>query len=178
MARSRLLVTLLCAFVLAACGGQGDPSSDSGYGTVGPVATPAPGPEPANPVAAGETALGATLTDRSGRTLYALTTDASGKSSCYDGCAASWPALTVEGPVTAGEDVEADRVATTERRDGTAQVTYKGMPLYHYAGDARSGDVNGQGIGGVWFAVTPNGELIRAAAGDSDAGPDDGYGYP
>jgi predicted lipoprotein with Yx(FWY)xxD motif len=129
-------------------------------------------------VVAGETALGRALTDLGGRTLYAFTRDKGGKSSCYDDCSTTWPALTVEGPVTAGESAEADWVATTERSDGTTQVTYKGMPLYYYAGDTQPGDTNGQGVGDVWFAVTPDGGLIRGAAGDSNAGRDEGYAYP
>jgi predicted lipoprotein with Yx(FWY)xxD motif len=180
MARYRLLVALLCAFVLAACGGRDDPSSEAGYGTADPAATPAPAPEsePTGPVATAETALGTVLTDPDGRTLYAFTKDKDGTSSCYEDCAATWPALTVEGPVTAGEGLEADSLATAERRDGTNQVTYRGMPLYYYAGDSQPGDTNGQGIGGIWFAVTPDGRLIRTAADHSNAGSGDGYSHP
>jgi predicted lipoprotein with Yx(FWY)xxD motif len=183
MVRNRLLVALLCAFVLAACSNRYDPSSEAGYGTAAPAPTPAPAPapEPAGAVTADETALGQALTDVDGRVLYAFTKDTDGTSSCYGDCAATWPALTVEGPVTAGDGVEVDWLATAERDDGSTQVTYKGMPLYHYAGDTQPGDVNGQGIGGVWFAVTPDGRLIRATAGGSDDGSDGGsYGdsYP
>jgi predicted lipoprotein with Yx(FWY)xxD motif len=178
MARHRLLVALLCAFALAACGGRGDPSTEAGYGTVGTVATPAPEPAPAESVVVGDTPLGRALTDPDGRTLYSFTRDTDGRSSCYDDCAATWPALTVEEPVTAGESLKADWLATAERRDGTNQVTYRDMPLYYYAGDTQPGDANGQGIGGVWFAVTPDGRLIRAAAGHSNAGSGDGYSYP
>jgi predicted lipoprotein with Yx(FWY)xxD motif len=180
MARNRLLVALLCTFVLAACGGRADPSSEADYGTAGPVAPPAPAPAsaPAGSVAVGETALGRALTDPDGRTLYAFTRDKDGRSSCYEDCAATWPALTVKGTVTAGRGVKADRLATAERTDGTHQVTYRGMPLYYYAGDTQPGDTSGQGIGGVWFAVTPDGELIRTAAGQGNAGSGDGYSYP
>jgi predicted lipoprotein with Yx(FWY)xxD motif len=180
MTRNRLLVALLCAFVLAACGGRQGPSSGSGYGMADPAATPTPTPasEPTGSVAAGETALGSALTDLGGRTLYAFTKDTDGKSSCYDDCAATWPALTIEGPVTAGAGLEADWLATAERRDGTPQVTYKGMPLYYYAGDTQPGDTNGQGIGGVWFAVAPDGRLIRTAASHGNTGSGDSYSYP
>ena len=180
MLRNRLLVALLCAFALAACGGRGYPSSEAGDGTVDPTTTPAPAREsaPSGLVDVSETALGRALTDPDGRTLYAFTRDTDGTSSCYDDCAATWPALTVDGTVTAGRGVEADRLATAERRDGTTQVTYGGMPLYHFAGDTQPGDTNGQAVGGVWFAVTPDGELIRTAAGPGDAGSGGGYGYP
>jgi predicted lipoprotein with Yx(FWY)xxD motif len=182
MTRTRLLVVLLCALIVAACGGRGDSSSDGGYGSTGQVATPAPNPDPADSVAVGETALGRTLTDQEGRTLYGFTKDEDGKSSCYDDCAVTWPAFTVRGKVMAGAGLKADWLATAERRDGTTQVTYKGMPLYYFSGDQQPGDINGQGVGGIWFTVAPDGALIRAAAGDDgrteDSKSDGGYGYP
>ena len=187
MTRTRLLVVLLCALVVAACGGRGDSSSDGGDGSAGQVATPAPAstlapnPDPAESVAVGETALGRTLTDQEGRTLYGFTKDEDGTSSCYDDCAVTWPAFTVRGKVMAGAGLEVDWLATAERRDGTTQVTYKGMPLYYFSGDQQPGDINGQGVGGIWFTVAPDGALIRAAAGDGgteDSKSDGGYGYP
>ena len=38
-----------------------------------------------------------------------------------------------------------------------------GQPLnaVAYAGDAKPGDTNGQGVGNVWFALTANGELVK-----------------
>jgi predicted lipoprotein with Yx(FWY)xxD motif len=111
-----------------------------------------------------------------------LTKDEDGKSSCYDDCAVTWPAFTVRGKAMAGPGVEVDWLATAERRDGTTQVTYKGMPLYYFSGDQQPGDSNGQGVGGVWFTVAPDGALIRAGAGGDggteDSKSDGGYGYP
>ena len=45
-----------------------------------------------------------------------------------------------------------------------AGVTAQGrrLPLYIFAGDAAPGDVNGQGSGGVWFVVAPDGTPDRA----------------
>jgi ABC-type glycerol-3-phosphate transport system substrate-binding protein len=52
MTRTRLLVALLCALVVAACGGHGNASSDGGSGSAGQVATStlAPNPDPAESV--------------------------------------------------------------------------------------------------------------------------------
>jgi hypothetical protein len=33
--------------------------------------------------------------------------------------------------------------------------------LYRFSGDAAAGDTNGQGQGGVWFVVAPDGTLIE-----------------
>ena len=42
--------------------------------------------------------------------------------------------------------------------DGSPQWAYKGMPLYTYVKDVRTGDKNGDGVGGVWKggAVAPS----------------------
>jgi predicted lipoprotein with Yx(FWY)xxD motif len=41
------------------------------------------------------------------------------------------------------------------------QVKVGDWPLYRFANDAAAGDTNGQGVGGVWFVVGPDGELIQ-----------------
>jgi len=72
-----------------------------------------------------------------GRTLYLLTKDDAGKSTCYDACAKVWPPLTVDGrhsPTAA--DGAPGRLGMTTRNDGSRQVTYDGWPLYYYAQDA------------------------------------------
>ena len=56
--------------------------------------------------------------------------------------------LTVNGTVTAGTGLEADRLATAERKDGTAQITYRDMPLYLFAGDTQPGDTNVSAVSG------------------------------
>ena len=55
----------------------------------------------------------------------------------------------------AGAGLSSSLLGRIKRPDGTTQVTYNGMPLYYFSGDANPGDTNGQGIGGVWFAAQP-----------------------
>jgi predicted lipoprotein with Yx(FWY)xxD motif len=174
------------ALALAACdGGQPTPSG-SVPGSEAPASpSPAAPAESQAAVAAAKSSLGQTLVDAEGRTLYAFTKDKGGKSACYGDCEATWPALTVQGSPEAGDGVQASLLATADRDDGSAQVTYKGMPLYLFSGDQQPGDTNGQGVGGVWFAVTPDGGLVGTTGGTGGGGGADdggqsggGYGYP
>jgi predicted lipoprotein with Yx(FWY)xxD motif len=168
------------ALSLAACSGE-EPAAPSGGAEAPASPSPAAPAETQAAVAAADSSLGQTLVDAEGRTLYAFTKDKGGKSTCYGDCEATWPALTVEGAPEAGDGVQASLLATTDRDDGSAQVTYKGMPLYLFSGDQQPGDTNGQGVGGVWFAVTPAGGLVGTTGngGGNDGGQSGGgYGYP
>ena len=53
------------------------------------------------------------------------------------------------------EGVDAAAVNTVKRADGKLQLTIAGWPVYRYSGDKAAGDTTGQGVGKVWFAVTP-----------------------
>ena len=191
-------VLVVAVLALAACagseeaGGSGDTTSEAA-----PVASE-PAPAESEPTAvASETSeaagaeaeaisvessdLGDILVDGEGKTLYVFDNDTDENSTCYDDCEANWPPLTEE--VEAGEGVDASLLSTSEREDGSAQVTYAGRPLYYFAADQAPGDTNGQGIGDVWWVVGPDGEAIESAAGgDATAsgaggGEDDGSGY-
>ncbi len=108
--------------------------------------------------------LGTILTDSEGRTLYVFKMDEPGVSNCEDNCAVTWPPLAAEGESTAGGDAEESELDTIERGDETEQVTYNDQPLYHFSGDQAAGDTNGQGVGGNWYVVGPDGEPIEEAA--------------
>ena len=94
-------------------------------------------------------------------TLYLFTNDSEGTSNCEGGCAASWPPLLTDGEPEAGDGVDATLLGTTERTDGTTQVTYNGLPLYFFASDQSAGDTSGQGVGDVWYVVSPEGEAVE-----------------
>jgi predicted lipoprotein with Yx(FWY)xxD motif len=98
--------------------------------------------------------LGDMLVDPRGMTLYLYAKDQPGVSNCYDACAAAWPPLLTESNPT-GSDAVAAGLGTTQRTDGSLQVTYNGMPLYFWAKDQKPGDATGQNVGGVWFVVNP-----------------------
>jgi predicted lipoprotein with Yx(FWY)xxD motif len=114
------------------------------------------------PVAVGEAAaVGPVLTDATGRTLYRFTRDAAGESACYSACAVAWPPLLVDAAPMAPADLPG-ALTVVARTDGTLQAAYNGQPLYAYGGDAKPGDANGQGVGGVWFVVAPDAGSMMA----------------
>jgi predicted lipoprotein with Yx(FWY)xxD motif len=130
------------------------------------AATVAPSPVPPTPMAftlkvANNPILGNILTDQDGRTVYMFTTDVGGVVNCYDTCAKYWPPLVGTG--SAGSGVDASLTGTTTRKDGLTQVTYKGLPVYYFLKDTKPGDVNGQGVQGTWFVLSPSGDIIKTA---------------
>ncbi|MCV2395257.1 hypothetical protein OEB99_13140 [Actinotalea sp. M2MS4P-6] len=110
----------------------------------------------------GSTSLGTVLVDQSGLTLYTFDSDTQGSpSTCYDGCASAWPPLLTDGTPTAGDGVDAAKLGTADRTDGTVQVTYDGWPLYYWAQDSQPGDVNGEGVNDVWWVLGADGTPIH-----------------
>lgn len=102
--------------------------------------------------------LGDHVVDADGNTLYLFTPDSQGDSTCYDQCESSWPPLVDD--VTAGDGLDAGLLGSTIRTDGSVQITYNGWPLYYFAGDTAPGDTNGQGINGVWYVISPEGDAV------------------
>lgn len=167
-----LCLIALLALAIAGCGG-GDSTSGGGvYGgggggeTAGETSSgsekPAASSAGAGVVKAAKVGdLGTIIVSSAGLTLYDFHKDQGGKSSCYGACASAWPPLLTEGDPKAEAGAMASQLGTTERKDGTVQVTYNGWPLYTYAGDQAPGEANGNDIdqfGAEWYALQPNGE--------------------
>ena len=108
--------------------------------------------------------LGSFLVDEKNMTLYLFTKDTPNTSNCYDKCATAWPPLLTTGAAVGKDDVDASKLGTTKRTDGSMQVTYNGWPLYYYVKDTKPGDVVGQNVGEVWFVISPTGEMVKPAA--------------
>ena len=106
--------------------------------------------------------LGEIIVDGEGMTLYAFTPDTAGESTCYDDCATAWPPLlaTDAAAISAGAGLDAAKLTTVDRTDGTKQVKYGDWPLYYFASDAAPGDTNGQGLATKWYVVDAAGALI------------------
>jgi predicted lipoprotein with Yx(FWY)xxD motif/uncharacterized cupredoxin-like copper-binding protein len=98
--------------------------------------------------------LGPYFTDPQGHTLYHFTQDQNGQSSCTGGCAKEWAPLAAPASLSLPDGVDG-KLTTISRADGTTQVAYNGMALYHYDDDKQAGQLEGQGEHGVWFVVSP-----------------------
>jgi predicted lipoprotein with Yx(FWY)xxD motif len=105
-------------------------------------------------------AVGLRVTDRDGRSLYRFDKDAPkpSKSNCNGDCAVTWPPLLVsQGQGLYVQGIDPTLTGFVERADGSCQITIGGWPVYYFAKDKKPGDLLGQGVGGTWFAVAPNG---------------------
>jgi predicted lipoprotein with Yx(FWY)xxD motif len=153
-----LAVAALFPLVMGACSEDVEP----GDGTTSPTGSSESSEEPGEAtVAVEDSDFGQIVVDAEGRTLYVFLADTGSDSTCYDECEDSWPPLTVEGDPAAGDGIDASLLGTTEREDGSVQVTLDGHPLYHFAADETPDDINGQDVGDVWYVVSPEGEAIK-----------------
>ena len=88
------------------------------------------------------------VADAAGMTLYTYDPDAGGAPTCYGDCATHWPPY-----LGAADAALTEGWTLVDRTDGTKQWAYDGNPVYAFQGDAAPGDVNGDGMGGVWHMI-------------------------
>ena len=164
------------ACLLTACGGASGsatsaPPAASSSGSAAPAASSgASGGSGLDAAlrATTNSTLGPIVVDGPGRTLYRFDKDSASPpaSNCEGACAKLWPPVLV-GTQISLTGVNRALLGTIKRADGTVQLTLHGWPLYRYAGDSAPGNVNGEGIGGVWFAVRPTGAKALPASSTS-----------
>lgn len=94
------------------------------------------------------------LTNTDGFTLYYRTSDKLG-SVCSGQCSATWPPLLLNTGRPAATPTVRGELAVRSDVNGR-QVIIGGHPLYTYSGDKQAGAAGGNGVGGVWFAATPD----------------------
>ena len=106
--------------------------------------------------------LGPILTDSEGRTLYLFTKDTEpGVSTCGGECLVNWPPYTPAEPLTLPEGVDGV-LSLVDTPDGVQTLAYNDIPLYYFAGDTAPGQINGRGVGGVWWVVAPGAQVGAA----------------
>ncbi len=166
--RTRVTVAIattsfLALTALAGCAATGSGSSATGRATDSPIAS---APAAASTLGTESTSLGTVVVDSTKMTVYVFDKDSQGatSSSCTGGCATNWPAVEADSATPQVTGVTGT-VATITGTDGKLQVTLNGWPLYRFAGDSAPRDVKGQGVGGIWWVVAPNGNKISATGG-------------
>jgi predicted lipoprotein with Yx(FWY)xxD motif len=176
----RLLGATATLLLAAACGSNTvTPASSSVAPATGTATKAVPGGV-SGVLGVAKTSLGSVLVDGNGMTVYLLTADSPGHSSCAAQCLQFWPP--VSGPSGAAvpkvQGVSA-ALAVTKTTSGASMLTAGGWPLYTFAKDMAPGDVNGQSkksFGGTWYAVSPSGAPVKAAPATSST-PSGGNGY-
>jgi predicted lipoprotein with Yx(FWY)xxD motif len=112
--------------------------------------------------------LGSFLVDDAGRTLYAFDKDTKNTSNCTSGtCAQNWHPLTAVDKSKLQSGIDGTLLGAIQRQDGSSQVTYNGLPLYYFVGDKNAGDTKGQGVGGLWWVISPAGDKIKTGGASS-----------
>ncbi|MET7697441.1 SCO0930 family lipoprotein [Streptomyces sp. NPDC005485] len=108
--------------------------------------------------------LGEIIVDKNGMTVYRFMKDEAWPkpvSNCTGACLEKWP---VVAPVEANDTkgVQKKGLMGFTRPDGAKQMTVNCWPIYTFSGDKAAGDTNGQGVGGTWYAVSPDGKPVGA----------------
>ncbi|MGW1520121.1 SCO0930 family lipoprotein [Streptomyces sp. NPDC002287] len=187
--RGTTLAAVAVAVVLTAtaCNGEdtagkADAAKPAGAASSAPAADPyaaqagagaGSGAKPAGALAVSATdRLGPVLTDSAGSTLYRFDKDTAQPpaSHCDGDCAKAWPPVPA-GDATAAAGMDPALLGEVVRADGGKQLTVAGWPAYRYAKDTKAGDLNGQGVGGTWFALAPDGKKAAKAAAPAAAAP-------
>ncbi|GAA3846731.1 SCO0930 family lipoprotein [Streptomyces phyllanthi] len=110
--------------------------------------------------------LGTVVVDKNGMTVYRFEKDTPWpmKSACVGACLEKWPVVEpVDAADTKGIDNKNDGrrgYVVLNRPDGLKQQSIDCWPLYTFSGDKKPGDTNGQGAGGTWYAISPEGKAL------------------
>jgi predicted lipoprotein with Yx(FWY)xxD motif len=122
---------------------------------------------PGSAVSLKQTAIGKTLVDANGRTLYLFANDRRNVSTLSTAGQAVWPPFTAAVKPRAMGGALASQITVIKKVHGRPQVAYNGHPLYYYAGDQAPGQTAGQGLnqfGARWYVLGANGAAITAVA--------------
>ena len=165
------LLALTAAIALVAFAGCGDDDDGDSGGDEAAATTEtqaattteaeAPAAGSGTTIKTADSQFGQVLFDSDDRAVYYFDKEKSATSECYGACAQAWPPVLTKGEPQAGKGAQAGKLGTTERDDGTTQVTYDGHPLYYY--DEPAGQVSCHNVdefGGLWLAVQPNGQAV------------------
>ena len=167
MSRKVLGVLIAGAIAVTACG------SSSGSASKSPAPTPSSKPAGSSTTGGStdpssttlqlvSTPLGKVVADSSGKVLYLYVPDGTATVSTVPaGVLTLWPPVQATGVATLGPGLTA-KSSTGAQPNGQQWVLYNGHLLYGYTGDTKPGDVNGNALADVWYAVTAAGEPVQS----------------
>lgn len=168
---SKKMLGVLVAVVLAtvACGSSSGSSADkkatpdSSSAAPGSSSTTGGSPDATSTtLALVSTPLGKVVADSAGKVLYLYVPDGTSTvSKVPPPVLTVWPPVQATGVPTLGPGLTAPS-STGAQPNGQQWVLYNGHLLYGYSGDTKPGDVNGNAIGNVWYAVTAAGEPVQS----------------
>lgn len=98
--------------------------------------------------------IGEYLVNENGMTLYYFANDQPKVSTCFESCSATWLPFHAEW-IDIPSEMRYEDFDEVGRVDGEYQTTYKNRPLYLYSGDHNAGEINGEGMNMLWFAMRP-----------------------
>jgi predicted lipoprotein with Yx(FWY)xxD motif len=161
----RLVVVLTACLVLGACDGDSAhtgsdrPTRPERSTTAAPREQPTTTATPGTEIVVADSKFGPMLFDQRKQAIYLFDIETTDRPKCYGDCADAWPPVLTDGAPIAGDAVKGSLLGTTQRSDGTVQVTYGGHPLYYYAHE-KPGEVKCHDVflnGGTWYVVKPDG---------------------
>ena len=162
--QTRTLLGAIALTAMVGCGGV-SAAGNAAPGNSAPTTAPSAGSTTAPNAASGATVTTAAVNGHgtvlvaasNGMTLYQFSMDiaGSGTSACTGGCLTTWPALPAPASrsPTGGTGVTGSLGTITRADNGTVQVTYNGLPVYFFSGDAAPGD--SKGVYPNWSAIAP-----------------------
>jgi predicted lipoprotein with Yx(FWY)xxD motif len=154
-----LIAAVTAVLALGACSSNGPTQSTSNPAAASVAAAPAADQPALTAKEVGD--LGSVVVDGEGYTLYRFDKDKANPptTKCVDACAEKWPPVVVDRTAKLRVDgIEDSAIGLLQRPDGTTQLTIKGWAVYRYSGDKAPGSTDGQGVGGTWYAITPQGK--------------------
>lgn len=167
MSKKMTGVLIACAIAMTACG------SSSGSVSKSPASTPSIKPASSSTTSGStdrssttlqlvRTPLGKLVADSAGKVLYLYVPDGTATVSTVPaGVLTLWPPVKATQAPTLGPGLTA-KSSTGAQPNGQQWVLYNGHLLYGFTGDTKAGDVNGNAIGNVWYAVTAAGEPVQS----------------
>lgn len=181
MTRLLALTGVLAALALGACSDEAESPAPQTSGDTGPAGEDAEARSDAREkarakakqrqrerqrqgteIAVGDSQFGEIVFDGSNQAIYLFDKESTSRAECYGECAAAWPPVLTKGEPVAGDGARQRLLGTTERDDGSTQVTYAGRPLYYYAHE-EPGQVlchNVSEFGGLWLVLDAAGEPL------------------